>query len=55
MDFTMEFDMKYHILHVFSFVYVKEKLLHHFKNLHNLKLLTNFDVNLTSSPGGVMN
>ena len=48
--------MKYHILHDFrtSTPYM-EKSSDHFKDLHKLKLLTNLDINLTSSPGGVMN
>ena len=29
----------------------KKKSSYHFKDLHKLKLMTNFDVNLTSSPG----
>ena len=33
----------------------KENLLGHFKDHHIVKLLTNFDVNLTSVPGGVTN
>ena len=33
----------------------KEKSSDHFEDLPELKLLTNFDVNLTSSPIGAMN
>ena len=51
----LQFVMKYNILHVFrtsnSF---KEKRSDHFKDLHKLKLLINFDVNLTLFPGGVV-
>ena len=53
---TPEFDMKYHILHDFrTSTPFKEKLPDHFKDLPNLKLLTNLDINLTSLPEGVMN
>ena len=46
-------DMKFHILHdLRSSTPFKEKSYLHFKNLHKLKLLTNFDVNMISSPGG---
>ena len=49
-------DMKCHILHDFrTSTPFKEKSLEHFKDLHKLKFLTNFDVNLASSPRGVMN
>ena len=34
---------------------VKEKSSDHLKDLHKVKLLTNFGVNLMSSPGGIMN
>ena len=52
----LEIDRKYHILHDFgTSTRVNKKSSDHFKDLHNLKLLTNFDVNLTSSPGVVMN
>ena len=52
----LELDTKYHILHDFSTsIPFKNKSSDHFKDLHRLKLLTNFDVNLTSSPGGAMN
>ena len=33
----------------------KEKFSHRLKNIHKLRLMTNFLVNLTLSPGGVMN
>ena len=46
----------YHIMHGFrNSTPFKRKSSYHFKDIHKLKLLTNFDVNLTSSPGGVMN
>ena len=50
------FDLKYHILHVFitSTAY-KEKSSEHFKDLYKLKLLTSFDVKMTSFLGGVPN
>ena len=48
--------MTFHILHDFrASIPFKEKSSDHFKDLHKLKLLTNFDVNLTSSLGGVAN
>ena len=48
--------MKYGILHDFrTSTPVKEKSSDHFKDLQTLKLLANFDVNLTVSPRGVMN
>ena len=51
-----EFDIKYRILHDFrTSTPFKETSSEDFKNLHKLKLLTNFYVNLTSLPGGVMN
>ena len=44
--------MKYHILHDFRIsTPFEEKSSDHFKDLHKLKLLTNFDVDLISSPG----
>ena len=47
--------MKYHILHyIRTSIPFKEKSSDHFKDLHNMELLTNFDVNLTSFLGGVM-
>ena len=46
--------MKYHILHDFgTSTPSKERSSDQFRDLHNLKLLTNFGVKLTSSPGGV--
>ena len=48
--------MKYHILYDFRFsVPYKEKSSDNFKDFHKLKLPINFDVNLTSFLGGVMN
>ena len=47
----LEFDMRYHISHDFrTFTPLNEKSSAHFKDLHTLNLLTNFDVSLTSSP-----
>ena len=41
--------MKYHILHHFkTSTPFKEKSSDHFKDLHKMKLFTNFDDNLTS-------
>ena len=52
----LEFDMKYHILHDFrTSTPFKKTSSDHFKNVYKLKLLTNFDVNLTSFLGGVIN
>ena len=46
--------MKYHISHVFrTSAAFKEKSSDHFKDFYKLKLLTNFDVNMTSFLGGV--
>ena len=48
--------MTYHILHDFrASAPVMEKSSDHFNDLHKLKLLTNFDVNLMPSLGGVAN
>ena len=48
--------MTYHIFHDFrASTPFKEKSSVNFKELHKLKLLTNFDVNLMSSLGGVAN
>ena len=45
----LEFDVKHHILHDFrTSTLLKENSSDHFKDLHKLKLLTKFDVNLTS-------
>ena len=48
--------MKYHILQVFktSIEFIK-KSSDHFKDLHKMEFLTNFDFSLTSFLGGVMN
>ena len=48
--------MKYHILHVFrtSIEFIK-KSSDQFKDIYKLKLLTSFDVNMTSSLKGVLN
>ena len=46
--------MKYNILHVFrTSAAFKEKSPDHFKDNYKLKLLTNFEVNMTSFLGGV--
>ena len=48
--------MNYHILHHFrTSASFKEKSSDHFKDLHKMELLTNFDINLTTFLGGVMN
>ena len=48
----LEFDKKCQILHNFiTSTPFKEKSSDRFKDLHKLKLLTNFDVNLTSFLG----
>ena len=48
--------MKYHILHDFrTFTPFEEKSSDQFKELYKMELLTNFNVNLTSFLGGVMN
>ena len=48
--------MKYPVLHDFmSSTPFEEKSSDHFKDLHKLELLTNFDIILTSSLEGVMN
>ena len=48
--------MKYHILLDFgTSIPLMEKSSDHFKDLHKLKLLTNFDVDLTSFLGGIIN
>ena len=52
----LEFDMTYHILHDFRIsTPFKGKSSDHLKDLHKLKLMTNFGVSMMSSPGGVMN
>ena len=48
--------MKYHILHDFrTSTPFEEKSSDQFKELYKMELLTNFNVNLTSFLGGVMN
>ena len=48
--------MKYHVLHDFiTSTLFEEKSPDHFKDLHKMELLTNFDISLTSFLGGVMN
>ena len=48
--------MKYHILHDFrASTPFKEKSSDRFEDPHKLKLLKNFDVDLTASLGEVMN
>ena len=47
--------MKYHVLHDFITSTPFEKSSDHFKDLHKMELLTNFDISLTSFLGGVMN
>ena len=48
--------MKYHILHHFrTSIPFEEKSSDHFKGLHKMALLTNFDVNLTSFLRGIIN
>ena len=48
--------MNNHILHGFrTSTPFKEQSSVHLKDLHNLKLLTNFDANLSSFVGGLIN
>ena len=48
--------MKYHVLHYFiTCIPFEEKSSDHFKDIYKLKLLTSFDISLTSFLGGVMN
>ena len=48
--------MKCHVLHDFIiWTPFEEKSSDHFKDLHKMELLTNFDISLTSFLGGVMN
>ena len=48
--------MKYHALHDFiTSTPFEEKSSDHFKDIYKLKLVTNFDISLTSFLGGVMN
>ena len=52
----LEFGIKYLILHDFiTSAPFKEKFSDPFKDLHKLELVTNFDVNLISFLGGIMN
>ena len=47
--------MKYQVLHDFiTYTPFEEKSSDHFKDLHKIELLTNFDISLTSFLGGVM-
>ena len=46
--------MKYHVLHDTTTPF-EEKSSDHFKDIYKLKLLTNFDISLTSFLGEVMN
>ena len=48
--------MKYHVLHDFiTSTPSEEKSSGHFKDLHKMELLTNFDISLMSFLGAVMN
>ena len=48
--------MKYHVLHDFiTSTPFEEKSSDHFKDIYKLKLVTNFDISLTSFLGEVMN
>ena len=48
--------MKYHVLHDFvTSTLFEEKSSDHFKDLHKMELFTNFDINLTSFLGRVLN
>ena len=48
--------MKYRFLHDFiTSAPFEEKCSDHFKDLHKMELLTNFDISLTSFLGEVMN
>ena len=48
--------MKYHVLHDFlTSTPFLEKSSDHFKGLHKMDLLTNFDISLTLFLGGVTN
>ena len=48
--------MKYHIFHVFkTSIELIEKSSDYFKDIYKLKLLTSFDVNMTSFLKGVPN
>ena len=48
--------MKYQVLDDFiTSTPFEEKSSDHFKDLHKMELLTNFDISLTSFLGGIMN
>ena len=48
--------MTYHDLHNFiTSTPFEEKSSDHFKDLHKMELLTNFDISMTSFLGGVIN
>ena len=48
--------MKYHVVHDFiTSTSFKEKSSDHFKDLHKMELLKNFDISPTSFLGGVTN
>ena len=48
--------MRSHALHDFiTSTPFEEKSSDHFKDVHKMELLTNFDISLTSFLGGVMN
>ena len=48
--------MKYQVVHDFiTSTPFEEKSSYHFKDLHKMEFLTNFDISLTSFLGGVMN
>ena len=48
--------MKYHVLHDFiTSTSFEENSSDHFKDRHKMEFLTNFDISLTSFPGGVIN
>ena len=48
--------MKHHVLHdLVTSTPFEEKSSDHFKDLHKMEPLTNFDISLTSFLGGVMN
>ena len=48
-------DKKYHVLNEFiTSTPFEEKSSDHFKDVYKLKLVTNFDISLTSFLGGVM-
>ena len=47
--------MKYHVLHDFIATPFEGKSSDHFKDLHKMELLTDFDISLTSFLGRVIN